>query len=300
MNQIDGKEVGSRERGLAYTNLAVMLFGLAGVLGKLSGLPAPLIVLGRVVIASLALMIVVRWLHLYTRPRATREAAVLLAQGVLLAIHWTTFFQAINVSSVAVGLLAFSSFPLFTVVFEPILLRQRPNLIQMLAALAIIPGIYLLVPVFDVTDSTTVGVLWGLASGMTFALLSVLNRWLARGYSSLVISLYQETVAAVVLLPALIWFPAVQLLHPQTLVALVCLGLFCTAFAHTLFIEGLKSITAQLASLIASLEPVWGIMFAFAFLHEIPTTRTLLGGSIIVFVTIAPALIGMCKRNVEV
>lgn len=300
MNQLDGKESRSREWGLACTNLAVILFGLAGVLGKLSGLPAPLIVLGRVVIASLALMIVVRWLHLYTRPHATREAVVLLAQGVLLAIHWTTFFQAINVSSVAVGLLAFSSFPLFTVVFEPILLRQRPNLTQLLGALAIIPGIYLLVPVFDVTDSATVGVLWGLVSGMTFALLSVLNRWLARSYSSLVISLYQETVAAVVLLPALIWFPAVQLLGPQPLIALVCLGLFCTAFAHTLFIEGLKSITAQLASLVASLEPVWGVMFAFAFLHEIPTIRTLLGGTIIVFATIAPALIGMRERNVRV
>src|SRR5439155_11933795 len=122
--------------------------------------------------------------------------------GALLAIHWTTFFQSIAVSNVAIGLLSFSSFPLFTAALEPLLLHQRPNRIQIVAALLILPGIYLLVPSFTFQNQTTLGVFWGVLSAATFSLLSVANRWLGRTYPSLMISLYQDGIAAVVLLPA--------------------------------------------------------------------------------------------------
>src|SRR5215471_7753109 len=165
-------------RGLVTANVAVLLFGLAGVLGKLSLLPAPIIVFGRSFFAGLVLLVVCWFRHVSLRPKRSRDTYLLLGQGVLLALHWTSFFQSINVSNVAIGLLSFSSFPLFTAAFETLLLRQRPSRIQVCAALLILPGIYLLVPSFSLQNNTTVGVLWGLLSGATFALLSVANRWL--------------------------------------------------------------------------------------------------------------------------
>jgi len=62
---------------------------------------------------------------------------------------------------------------------------------------------------------------------------------------------------------------------------LVILGVFCTALAHVLFIRSLVQVKAQLASIIASLEPVYGIIFAFVLLGEVPALRTILGGVII-------------------
>ena len=183
-------------RGLVFANVAVLLFGLAGVLGKLSVLPAPLIVFGRAFFAGLVLLAVCWFQHISLRPKRPQDGFLLLGQGVLLALHWTAFFQAINVSNVAIGLLSFSSFPLFTAALEPLLLHQRPSRIQIVAALFILPGIYLLVPSFTFQNHTTLGVLWGLLSGATFALLSVTNRWLGRTYSSLMISLYQDGIAA--------------------------------------------------------------------------------------------------------
>src|SRR5947209_3279932 len=188
----------SRGRGLVSANVAVLFFGLAGVLGKLSALPAPLIVLGRVVFAGIALLIIALWQGVPLKARRRRDGLLLIGQGALLALHWTAFFQSINVSNVAIGLLSFSSFPLFTAVLEPVLLRQRPGWIQVVAALLILPGIYLLVPSFTLQNSTTLGVAWGLVAGATFALLSVANRWLGRVYPSLTISLYQDGVAALV------------------------------------------------------------------------------------------------------
>ena len=200
---------------------------------------------------------------------------LLLGQGVLLALHWTAFFQAINVSNVAIGLLSFSSFPLFTAILEPLLLHQRPSRIQIVAALLILPGIFLLVPSFTLQNQTTLGVMWGVLSGASFALLSVTNRWLGRTYSSLMISLYQDGIAAIVLLPIFFFTATGSFWTPHALLILLILGVVCTALAHTLFIASMRDITAQTASLLASLEPVWGIIFGIVLLGAIPTTRTL-------------------------
>jgi drug/metabolite transporter (DMT)-like permease len=283
----------NRLGALFVVNSAVMLFGLAGVLGKMTALPATIIVFGRVVVAGAALGVIALRLGVSLRPRDARGLLVLSGQGVLLAAHWVAFFQAINVSSVAIGLLSFSSFPLFTAALEPAVLRQRLRLAELVGALLVLPGIYLLVPAISLSDTTTQGVVWGVFAGASFALLSVGNRWLGRSYGSVTISLYQETVAALVLLPAVLLTPLAAPLTLSQALLLIALGLACTALAHTLFIAGMRSVTAQLASLFACLEPVWGILFALALLGEVPAVRTLMGGAIILAATLAPAAGGL-------
>src|SRR5918912_3575709 len=96
-------------RGLLFANGAVLFFGLAGVLGKLSVLPAPLIVFGRASFAGVVLLAACWLQHISLRPKRSRDGFLLVGQGALLAVHWMAFFQAINVSNVAIGLLSFSS-----------------------------------------------------------------------------------------------------------------------------------------------------------------------------------------------
>jgi drug/metabolite transporter (DMT)-like permease len=283
-------------RALLAINSAVMLFGLAGVLGKMTGLPATIIVFGRVVVAGAALSVVALTLGASLRPRNSRDALILCGQGLLLAVHWVAFFQSINVSNVAIGLLSFSSFPLFTALLEPTLLRQRLQGAELIGALLVLPGVYLLVPSMSLNDTTTQGVAWGVLAGATFALLSVGNRWLGRNYTSVTISLYQEIVAALALLPALWLTPLAAPLTIRQALLLIALGLVCTALAHTLFIAGMRSAPAQLASLLACLEPVWGILFALALLGETPGVRVLLGGAIIVAATLIPAASALWNR----
>ena len=287
-------------RGLVTANVAVLLFGLAGVLGKLSLLPAPIIVFGRSFFAGLVLLAICWFRHISLRPKQTRDGYLLLGQGVLLALHWTAFFQAINVSNVAIGLLSFSSFPLFTAMLEPLLLKQRPNRIQIVAALLILPGIYLLVPSFTLQNQTTLGVMWGVLSGASFALLSVTNRWLGQTYSSLMISLYQDGIAALVLLPIFFFTATGSFWTPHALLILIILGVVCTALAHTLFIASMRDITAQTASLLASLEPIWGIIFGILLLDAIPTARTLLGGAIIISATLLPGIVALVSLRLKV
>lgn len=282
-----------RARGLSGAlpvHVAVLFFGLAGVLGRLTALPAVLIVLGRVVFAAPTLFVVVRVRGISLATRSRRDRALLVGQGVLLTAHWSAFFQAINVSSVAIGLLAFSSFPLFTALFEPLLLRQPASRVQVAGALCVLPGVYLLAPSLALSSAAMRGVLWGLLAGATFALLSVSNRWLGRRYASPTISLYQDATAALVLLPILLILHPARLFAPRQLLLLLALGVCCTALAHTLFIQGMRRVTAQFASLVATLEPVWGILFAFILLREVPSVRTLVGGAIILTGALLPAL----------
>lgn len=289
-------------RGLIAANVATVFFGLAGVLGSLTGLPAPLITLGRVAFAGVALGAWALVARVSLRPRAPRDLALLVAQGIILAVHWSAFFEAIVVSNVAIGLLAYSSFPLFTAALEPALLRQRPRIPEIVAALLIVPGIFLLVPRFGLDNTVTQGVLWGLLAGASFALLSVVNRGLSVRYASVVISFYQDGVAALVLLPTLLIPPVAGELNARALLLLAALGLLCTALAHTLFIASLRDITAQLASVIAALEPVWGIGFAWLLLAQTPAARTLVGGALIVAATLVPgaaALIRVRPQNRE-
>ena len=185
----------------------------------------------------------------------------------------------------------FPAFLFFTAALEPLLLKQRPSRVQIVASLLILPGIYLLVPSFTLQNRTTLGVAWGLLAGATFALLSVANRWLGRSYPSLTISLYQDGIAALVLLPALFLTPSFVLWTPHELLILLILGVVCTALAHTLFIASMRNITAQSASLLASLEPVWGILFGIVLLKDVPALITLIGGAIILCATMLPIFV---------
>jgi drug/metabolite transporter (DMT)-like permease len=281
-----------RNSALIAVLSAVPLFGLAGVLGKMSDLPAMLIVLGRVAFGGMALACYLALRHIPIRIRRRPDLLALAVSGALLAIHWTAFFQAVRVSSVAIALLSYSTFPLFTALFEPLLLRVHPQRFEIGAACLILPGMYLIVPSLSLSDNVTRGAAWGMLSALTFAVLSVWNRGLTRRFPSAVIGFWQNVAALLVLLPALL---VSHQSHPVTvgdLVVLLVLGVACTAFAHVLFIEGMRTLSAQTASVIAALEPVWGILFALLLLDEVPIPRVVLGGVLIVGAALVPILAG--------
>lgn len=258
---------------------AVVLFGVAGLFGKWVAAHAVVIVFGRVAVASLAFALLVRWLPLRgERPRG-RRLALLWACGALLALHWVTFFRAIQVSTVAVGLLAYSTAPVFVVLLEPLAFRERFSPRALACAALTVAGVALIVPRWSAGDALARGVAWGVAAGLSFAVLSLLNRRLVRDHSAIRVALHQDAAAMVLLAPLLplVWRP----LTVGDLALLAVLGLFCTALAHTLFIQAMAVIAARVAAIASALEPVYGIALAWLLLGEVPAARTLAGGALI-------------------
>jgi drug/metabolite transporter (DMT)-like permease len=269
----------TRATALVALHAAVLLFGFAGLFGKWLDLSPVAIVLGRTAVAAVALGIV--------RGQAGRDRPPfdlrLAGNGAVLALHWVSFFAAIQVSSVAVGLLGYASFPLFVLILERVMLGRRWTGREGATALCVTAGLALLVPELSLANRVVQGLAWGLVSGFTFALLAVLNRRYVASRRAADIAFWQNLFAALTLLPfawASSW--ALGAIGAREVALLLLLGLVCTALAHTLFIAALRAVSAHAASVVAALEPVYGIALALLLLDEVPGSRTLAGGALIV------------------
>ena len=266
----------TQRSALVSLHAAVLLFGFAGLFGKWLALSPESIVLGRAVVASVALAALLRVLR---EPSGGFEWK-LAAGGAVLALHWIAFFRAVQMSNVAVGLLGFASFPLFVLIAEAMFLRRRLHVADGVTVALVTCGLLLVVPEFRIENRVVQGLLWGVLSGLMFALLAVGNRALASRRSATGVALWQNACAAACLLPGFALDPVMP--SARDVVLLIVLGVVCTALAHTLFIRSMRVVSAHTASVVAALEPVYGIALAFALLGETPGWRTLIGAALIV------------------
>ena len=286
----------SRAPDLLRLHLAVAGFGFAGVLGKLVGLSPVVIVAGRAGFAALAIAAV----HLLTgrvrelRPRAGDLPG--LALGALLAVHWVTFFQSVQLAGVGPALVSFSISPILLLAMESLGRRRWPGARPALASLVALAGIWVLVPAFRWSDASLRGMAWGLASGFTYALLVLANRPLVRARgSSWILAMGQNAVALLVLIP----FLAVPPGHPSPgeWALLALLGVGFTAATHGLFLQSIRTVPAHLAVLTCTLEPGYGMVAAAFVLGERPAPRTLLGAALIAGAVLAATLAGPGKES---
>ncbi|MFQ6108892.1 MAG: DMT family transporter [Candidatus Aminicenantales bacterium] len=276
------------KKSLLEIHTAVLLFGLAGLFGKWLPISPVMIVLGRVFFASITLALLLWFSREGLKIRPARNYFFLCLLGLLLSVHWISFFQSIQLSTVAVGLLSFSCYPVLTAFLEPLFFKEKLIKINILYALLCILGIFLIIPRFEMENTVYQGVLWGVFSGMTFAVLTILNRKFSQRFSFLLIAFFQDVFAALVLIPS--FFIIRPHLTTRDIALLFLLGVFCTAGAHSLFIKGMRHIKAQTASIINSLEPVYGIILAFILLGEAPSLRTIAGGVVVLFAALATTL----------
>jgi drug/metabolite transporter (DMT)-like permease len=261
-------------------NLAVLLFGTAGLFAKWIHLPAVAITFGRVLFSSitLGLFMLVRKESFAAESR--KDLMLLILAGAVLALHWWSFLQSIQLSTVAIGTVTFSSFPLFVTFLEPAVFHQKPSRKNILTAVVILIGVFVTVPSFSFENHMFRGILTGLFSALTYAVLTIMNKSFTGRYSGTMTAFYEQSSAAVFLLP----FALKAGFHPTFAETgmLVFLGIFTTAAAHTLFISSLRDIPAQLAGICSSMETVYGILFAFLFLSEVPSLREIIGAVIII------------------
>ena len=279
----------SHRIGIISILVALPFVSLTGLFGKFLTIAPLLIVQGRSIFAFGTLLIALLVMRKKLFFRDYREWIWLMVSGSILGIHWIAFFEAIQVSTVAIGLLSFASYPLFTTLLEPLFFKEVLRRKNVLAALIVICGLAIMAtsseePNAIISGSVIQGLLWGLLAGFGFSVLTLLNRGYVRNHSPLLLTCWQNGFAALVLLP---WsLTESWMISGKDWGLLFILGVICTVGGHTLLINGLRHVKAQIASLlIAGLEPVGAIVFALFLLGEIPSLQTLLGGLLIVGTT---------------
>lgn len=247
---------------------AAGLFGFAALFGRWLDLPSSSLVLGRVLVAALALL---PW---WWRRRGAGAGPWL--GGAVLALHWWAFFAAVRLGGVAVALLGYAVYPLAAWVLEAGWRRAQGR--DAAAAALCAAGLALLglaEPSASLAPAPLAGLLAGLAAGLSFALLARLNSALLRRLPALALTGRECAAAALLLAPA----GARGLLQatPADWLLLLLLGAVCTALAHGLFVSGIGRAGTLAASGAASLEPLFGLLLAALFLGETPAPLQLAG-----------------------
>jgi drug/metabolite transporter (DMT)-like permease len=274
----------THRNALLAIHLGALMFGLSGVFGKLAASTPLLITLGRAGFAVVALLLAAQMLpNKGTQPTARQRFGLLLG-GVLLGGHWLTFFLAVKVAGVGIATLGFASFPAFAILLEGMLFRERTRPVEFGLVALVCFGLLLVTPQFDLGSQSTLGLLYGIVSGLTFALLSLLNRAVTRDVDPVQAALWQNGTILLCLLP--FTWTSLPVVPAMDWLWLGLLGVFCTGLAHSLFVASLKVLKARTTAVIFALEPVYGITIAWWLFNEQPTARMLVGGALIILASV--------------
>ncbi|MCL2322177.1 MAG: EamA family transporter [Oscillospiraceae bacterium] len=276
---------------LYFIHLSVFLFGFSALFARFIGQSALVITFGRVLFSSIFLAILILVSKQNLRVEIKKDALLFIVTGINLAVHWFSFIESIRVSNVAVGTVTFSTFPVFIAFFEPLMFKEKLQVKAVICALIMLFGVAVVAMNFGkYSDSTyTTGIVLGLASSLTYAVMTLLNRRFSARYSSYVIVFYEQSTAAIALLPFIIAMKPSVTLNDAGLLLLY--GIVFTAIAHGLFVKGLRTVKASIASIISGLEPVYAILLAFVFLHEPSKLQEIIGGVMIITVATYMSLI---------
>lgn len=264
--------VTEERRAYLELHLAVLLFGLTAILGDLIQLTALVLVWWRVFLTSGSLLPFVKAAKLVEdlgRPLFLRFVGI----GVLVALHWLTFYGAIKLSNASICLVCMATTSFFTAFLEPIIVKRPFRLYEMVLGLLIIPGMALVV------SNISSGMMWGVAAGLSSAFLAAtfatLNKKYIGQFNPTRIT-FLELGSAWAFLSIVLAF---MLLNGQDIgawwpvsridwVYLLILAFLCTNLAYTLSLRALRHISAFAANLTVNLEPVYGIALAWLLLNE--------------------------------
>lgn len=263
-------------------HLCVVLWGFTAILGKLITLDALPLVLWRMGLVAATLLI----LPSVWRALCRMSARLLWAYagiGVLVALHWLTFYGAIKLANASVAVTCIATVPVFLAIAEPVLAGRRFQPKELLLGLLALPGIFLVVG--GTPDSMNAGIIMGIVSAMFVALFAGLNKRLVLRSEPLTVTAIEMASGTVVLLICALIFtqfenlPGISGIVDNTdsifalpqgsdLVWLVILAFACTLLPFALSLIALRHLSAYASSLAVNLEPVYAIILAAVLLGE--------------------------------
>ena len=257
------------KKAFIQLHIAVLLAGLTGILGKLISLNAGVLVWYRLLFTAFSL-----WLLAMARRQDIRISRVdlwrIFGIGGIAALHWVAFYASIKYSNVSVGLLCFSAVGFFTAIIEPLVMRHKLDVVELLLGLLVIAGIFF---IFQLDPRYKTGIAVGLVSSLLASLFPVLNKRVLRRVQPETVTLYELSggfIVLTLLMPVYLWlFPTRSLLPGLAdLGWLLILSWACTVLAFNLGLLALQRISAFTVNLTYNLEPVYGILLAFVIFRE--------------------------------
>ena len=266
----------SRRGSLVQLNVAVLLWGGTSMFAKGVKLPIEHITCLRSLVAAAVLFLFLRAVKSPVRVKQGHGRMMVLL-GVLLCLHWLTLFQALRISTGVVALLAFYTYPVFTVLVEPFVFGEKLKKVDLALALGVLSGVLFMIPEISLANTTTQGIAWGVVSGLLFMTRNLMTRRYVHDYSGSALMFWQVLVTGVLLVPVL-FLPGSSEYPPQTLGLLLLLGVVFTAVPQSLFSASMKNLSAKTVGILAATHVLYVAVFGYFIHDEILTPRTVTGG----------------------
>tara|TARA_R110000751_G_scaffold113854_3_gene213152 strand:- start:130127 stop:131017 length:891 start_codon:yes stop_codon:yes gene_type:complete len=272
---------------LALT-FATLLISTSGSLGRYISMPAPVTIWWRSFLALFLLLSYCKYKNITLKINSKRDLGAFVLSALFMASHWITYFIALQLSSVAIGMLALFTFPIMTAFLEPLFSKTKFDYMHLLLGAMVLLGIYILSPELDFQNDSVKGILFGLLSAFCYAMRILILKQYVTSYHGSSLMFFQLLIISIILLPALFLYDTSNISTQFPFV--IILALVTTAIGHTLFIQSLNHFKVSTASIIGSTQPIFGIIIAFFFLNEIPTWNTFFGGILILSTVIIESL----------
>lgn len=255
----------------AYLKLhtAIFLWGFTGLLGKLISLNEGTLVWYRMLLSFLVIGIII--FRNSKLPRISiREFLQISGIGMLVMLHWITFYGSIKLASISIAMACLSSIALFASILEPIVNKAKFDYVEILFSALEIIGIS---TIYHSDSGAAAGIVVGLISAMLSATFSVFNKRITSSYDPLTISFIElgsGWLGLTLLFPLYMaiqtsgnWIPDLQ-----DIGYLLILSVVCTVLTWILSLQALRKVSAFTMGLALNLEPVYGIILAVLFAGE--------------------------------
>jgi len=267
------------KKGLISAHAGVFLLGITALFSKLIPMAAINIVFARSIIACVALALIIRMSGKALQLYSLKDYGVAITLGLMMSIHWVTYFAAMQYSTVAIGMIALFTFPIITVMLEPLFEDFKLVWQDVASGTVVFIGIVLIVPEADLQNDVTYGIFLGIFSAFFYALRNIMHRKYFSHYSGSHAMALQTLVVTL----SLLFFITDEVASGTTYdyLLLLLLGTLCTAAPHALIATSLSYIRAKTFGLISCTQPVYGAIFAFLVLAEQPNWQTLAGGILV-------------------
>lgn len=275
-------------KNLSGLLLATLFISTSGVLGKYIAMPTEIIIWFRAALAMVFLYIFCKYKKIDLSIKSSKDYKPFLISGVLMAAHWITYFYALKLSNVALGVLSLYTFPIIIALLEPLFLKVKFNPIYILFGILVLSGLYILTPEFSLESTQAKGILFGVFSAFCYAVRILILKQHVAKYNGTMLMFYQTVIITILLFPTLFFMDLSGLSTQYPYILL--LAFLTTAVGHSLMLHSLKHFSAATTSIISSLQPIFGIVLAFVFLQEIPSINTFWGGSLILVTVVIESL----------
>ena len=250
-------------------HFCVLLWGFTAILGKAITMPAMALVVWRMGLVTAALLLVPRvWRGMAALP--PRLLLTYAGIGILVALHWLTFYGAIKLANASVAVTCIALATVFVPMVEPWITGRRFEPRELLLGVAVVPGVALVVG--GVPEGMRLGIVVGTISAVLVAFFGALNKRYVERADPLTVTcaeLGAGGLALALLTPVLPWFGSPLVLPGlQDAVLLVVLAMACTLLPFALSLVALRQMSAFSAQLAVNLEPIYAIVLAVLLLNE--------------------------------